>query len=188
MKGYFKKDFIRRLVDDADIVGIINQYVPLTRSGNRYKARCPFHTEKTPSFIVTPDMNRYHCFGCGANGDVLDFLMEINKLDFSSAVEMLADLEGVNVQYEENGNYTRSSENSISYNQKQELYNCIKDTANYFYKNNLQYLLYNYKVPVFDYSLWNFHCFLYNCRFLHIEHLHLPNRLTFQLQKRNPVY
>ena len=147
MKGYFKKDFIRRLVDDADIVGIINQYVPLTRSGNRYKARCPFHTEKTPSFIVTPDMNRYHCFGCGANGDVLDFLMEINKLDFSSAVEMLADLEGVNVQYEENGNYTRSSENSISYNQKQELYNCIKDTANYFYKNlihnkvTLNYLL-----------------------------------------------
>lgn len=147
MKGYFKKDFIRRLVEDADIVGIINQYVPLTRSGSRYKARCPFHTEKTPSFIVTPEMNRYHCFGCGANGDILDFLMEINKLDFTSAVEMLADLEGVNVQYEENGNYTRRSENAISYNEKQELYNCIRDTANYFYKNlinnkvTLNYLL-----------------------------------------------
>ncbi len=147
MKGYFKKDFIRRLVDDADIVGIINQYVPLTRSGSRYKARCPFHTEKTPSFIVTPEMNRYHCFGCGANGDILDFLMEINKLDFTSAVEMLADLEGVNVQYEENGNYTRRSENAISYNEKQELYNCIRDTANYFYRNlinnkvTLNYLL-----------------------------------------------
>ncbi|RGD74489.1 DNA primase [Anaerofustis stercorihominis] len=135
MKGYFKKDFIRRLVDDADIVGIINQYVPLQRSGTRYKARCPFHTEKTPSFVVTPEMGRYHCFGCNANGDVLDFLMEMNKLDFSGAVELLADMEGVNVQYEENGNYTRRSENTISYNEKQELYNCIKDSANYYYKN-----------------------------------------------------
>lgn len=135
MKGYFKKDFIRRLVDDADIVGIINQYVPLTRSGSRYKARCPFHTEKTPSFVVTPDMGRYHCFGCNANGDVLDFLMEMNKLDFAGAVELLADMEGVSVQYEENGNYTRRSENAVSYNEKQEIYNCIKDSANYFYKN-----------------------------------------------------
>jgi len=135
MKGYFKKDFIRRLVDDADIVSIINQYVPLTRNGTRYKARCPFHTEKTPSFVVTPQMGRYHCFGCNANGDVLDFLMEMNKLDFTGAVELLADIEGVNVQYEETGTYTRRSENTISYNEKQELYDCIKDSANYYYKN-----------------------------------------------------
>jgi len=68
-----------------DIVDLIQQYVPLQRTGRNYKARCPFHEEKTPSFIVFPDTQRYRCFGCGKGGDIFNFIMEQEGWDFAGA-------------------------------------------------------------------------------------------------------
>ena len=82
--------FIDDLVGRADIVEIINARVPLKKAGREYRACCPFHNEKTPSFWVSPAKQFYHCFGCGAHGTVLSFLMNYDRLPFVEAVEDLA--------------------------------------------------------------------------------------------------
>jgi DNA primase len=74
-----------------DIVEIISGYIPLKRSGRNFKANCPFHQEKTPSFMVNPDKQIFHCFGCGAGGDVFSFLMKYEQLTFPEALERLAE-------------------------------------------------------------------------------------------------
>jgi len=79
----------------TDIVGLISEYVPLKRVGRSFKALCPFHTEKTPSFIVNPEKQIYHCFGCGAGGNVYSFLMEHEKISFFEALKFLAKRAGV---------------------------------------------------------------------------------------------
>jgi DNA primase len=81
--------------DRADIVDIIGEFVPLKKSGKDYKARCPFHDEKTPSFYVVPEKSLYKCFGCGASGDVFGFLMKRNGLDFVEAVRHVAQRTGI---------------------------------------------------------------------------------------------
>ncbi len=86
------KDEIKRRVD---IVEVISQYVPLQRAGRRYKARCPFHQEKTPSFFVDPAAGFWKCFGCGAGGDVFSFLMQIEGISFGEAGERLAQRVGL---------------------------------------------------------------------------------------------
>lgn len=97
MSGRIPQDFIDDLVQRADIVEIVGSRVPLTKAGREYKARCPFHSEKTPSFWVSPQKGFYHCFGCGAHGTALGFLMEFERLDFPVAVEELARSVGVEV-------------------------------------------------------------------------------------------
>lgn len=99
-KGFIPRDFIDQLVARADIVSVINQRVPLKRAGSNYKACCPFHDEKTPSFTVSEPKQFYYCFGCNASGSVLDFLMEYERLEFVEAVEVLAQIEGLEVPYE----------------------------------------------------------------------------------------
>jgi len=89
------KEEIKRRVD---IVEVISQYVPLQRAGRRYKARCPFHQEKTPSFFVDPANGFWHCFGCGAGGDIFSFLMKIEGISFSEAGERLAQRVGLSWQ------------------------------------------------------------------------------------------
>ncbi len=79
----------------TDIVEVISRYIPLNKAGRNYKAPCPFHNEKTPSFIVSPDKQIYHCFGCGAGGNVFSFLMKYENLEFPEVVEMLAEKAGV---------------------------------------------------------------------------------------------
>ena len=74
-KGSIPRDFIDALLARADVVEVINQRVPLKKAGVTYKACCPFHQEKTPSFNVNPQKQFYHCFGCGAHGDALKFIM-----------------------------------------------------------------------------------------------------------------
>ncbi len=86
---------IDQVQDRTDIVEVISRYVPLKKTGRSYKANCPFHHEKTPSFIVSPDKQIYHCFGCGAGGNVFSFLMKYENLQFPEAVEMLAKDAGV---------------------------------------------------------------------------------------------
>ncbi len=97
MSGLIPQDFIDDLVQRADIVEVVGSRVPLTKAGREYKARCPFHSEKTPSFWVSPQKGFYHCFGCGAHGTALSFLMEYERLEFPVAVEELARSVGLEV-------------------------------------------------------------------------------------------
>ena len=82
----------------ADIVDIIGEIVPLKKAGREYKANCPFHEERTPSFYVVPDKGFYKCFGCGKSGSVFDFVMERQGMDFVEAVKYVAGRSGVEVR------------------------------------------------------------------------------------------
>jgi DNA primase len=98
--GRIPQHFIDELIARTDIVELIGARVPLKKSGREYKACCPFHAEKTPSFWVSPDKQFYHCFGCGKHGTVLGFLMDHDHLAFPEAVEELATRLGVEVPHE----------------------------------------------------------------------------------------
>ena len=91
----YSDEFIDELKGNVDIVDLISDYLELKKTGNRYKGLCPFHSEKTPSFFVNPDNNFYHCFGCGAGGDSINFVMEIENLTFIESVKMLAERSGM---------------------------------------------------------------------------------------------
>src|SRR3954452_5563081 len=88
-----------------DIVEVVGSYFPLKRAGSTYKALCPFHQEKTPSFTVSPQRQSFHCFGCGAGGSVFRFVMDYEPLDFPAAVKKLAQRVGIPV-IEERGTST----------------------------------------------------------------------------------
>ena len=100
MAGRIPQGFIDELIARADIVETIGSRVPLKKAGREYKACCPFHDEKTPSFWVSPDKQFYHCFGCGAHGTALGFLMQFEQLPFPEAVETLAERLGLEVPHE----------------------------------------------------------------------------------------
>ncbi len=106
MAGRIPQAFIDDLVARSDIVELIGSRVPLKKSGREYKACCPFHDEKSPSFWVSPDKQFYHCFGCGAHGTVLGFLMNYDRLSFPEAVEELASRAGVEIPREAGGEPT----------------------------------------------------------------------------------
>ena len=98
--GRIPRQFIDELIARTDIVELIGARVPLKKSGREYKACCPFHTEKTPSFWVSPDKQFYHCFGCGKHGTALGFLMDHDHMAFPEAVEELAMRLGLEVPQE----------------------------------------------------------------------------------------
>lgn len=91
------QDFIQTLLDRTDIVDVIERYIPLRKAGTNYLALCPFHSEKTPSFTVSPSKQFYHCFGCGAHGTAITFLMEHAGMGFVDAVKELAARAGMQV-------------------------------------------------------------------------------------------
>lgn len=93
--GLISEETIQRVSDANDIVDLIGSYFPLKRAGTSFRALCPFHREKSPSFHVNPARQNYHCFGCGAGGGVLRFVMEYEHLDFPSAVRRLAQRAGI---------------------------------------------------------------------------------------------
>lgn len=132
------KDFIDRLVDDSDIVSVINHYVSLTKKGNNFTCCCPFHEEKTPSFVVSPQKAIFHCFGCGAGGNVLTFIKDIEGLNFVEAVEKLAEFNNVTVPKEKifgDNNFSKIYEiNDIAANYYSD---ALKDPK---HKNIVQYL------------------------------------------------
>jgi DNA primase len=100
MSGRIPQSFIDELLTRTDIVEVIDERVPLKKAGREYKACCPFHTEKTPSFTVSQSKQFYHCFGCGEHGTVISFLMDYEHMDFVEAVEELARRAGLEVPHE----------------------------------------------------------------------------------------
>jgi len=123
---------LNEIQDRCDIVEIISSYIPLRPAGRNFKALCPFHHEKTPSFIVSPDKQIYHCFGCNSGGNVFNFVKEYEKIDFIDAVKMLAEKTGVKLPIYQKEDSQTASITGIIYN--------INDiTANY-YENILERL------------------------------------------------
>ncbi|UXI68236.1 DNA primase [Tahibacter amnicola] len=100
MAGRIPDTFIDDLLSRVDIVDVIQERVPLKKAGRDWTARCPFHDERSPSFTVSPNKQFYHCFGCGAHGSAIKFLMDYDRLEFTDAVEELASRMGLKVPYE----------------------------------------------------------------------------------------
>ena len=98
------KDIVEEIKRRVDIVELISQYVPLKKRGSNYFGLCPFHTEKTPSFSVNPKGNFFHCFGCGASGDAITFIMKIENMDFTDAVKELARRYNIPINFKERTN------------------------------------------------------------------------------------
>lgn len=129
MAGRIPEQFIDELLARVDIVDVIEQRVPLKKAGRDWTARCPFHDERSPSFTVSPQKQFYHCFGCGAHGSAIKFLMEYDRLEFVDAVEDLAARVGMKVPYE--GGVRRAPQEDST-----DLY-ALLDSAAKFYQREL---------------------------------------------------
>ncbi len=127
MAGRIPQSFIDELIARADIVEVINARVPLTKKGREYTACCPFHNEKTPSFTVSESKQFYHCFGCGAHGTAIGFLMEYEHLDFVDAIETLAAEYHIEVPREESADTGSQARDA-----KQPLYDVLDQAANLY--------------------------------------------------------
>ncbi|MDO6704914.1 DNA primase [Photobacterium sp. 1_MG-2023] len=128
MAGKIPRSFIDDLISRHDIVDVIDARVKLKKQGKNYGACCPFHNEKTPSFSVSPEKQFYYCFGCGAKGNVLDFVMEFDRLEFVEAVEDLASQLGLEVPREQGG----SGQSAAKRQEKQSLYDLMGQVAQYY--------------------------------------------------------
>lgn len=120
------QNVLDQIQDRCDIVEVIQRAVPLKRAGRGFSAPCPFHSEKTPSFTVSPDKQIFHCFGCGAGGNVFTFVMKYDKLTFPEAVRQLAQSAGVQLPEDEE---FRKKEDS-----RQPLYAAVRSAADFFRK------------------------------------------------------
>ena len=94
----YPREQIRAIAQKTDLVSLAGQYVSLKKKGKTYSGLCPFHSEKTPSFHIDALKGFYHCFGCGAHGDAIKFLIENGNLTFLEAIEKLAALQGINLR------------------------------------------------------------------------------------------
>ena len=100
MPGIISEPVLEQIRQSNDVVEVIGSYFPLKRAGANFRALCPFHKEKTPSFNVNPQKQIWHCFGCGAGGDVFSFLMKYENLDFVDSVRRLAERAGIKLEYQ----------------------------------------------------------------------------------------
>jgi DNA primase len=123
MAGLIPQDFIDDLIARADIVEVVGRRVQLKKAGREFKACCPFHDEKTPSFTVSPAKGFYHCFGCGAHGTAIGFLMEYDHMSFVEAIESLAAAMGVDVPRNESDRPARRYD---------ELFSLLDSVSRYF--------------------------------------------------------
>lgn len=121
-------DKINQILQSSNIVDVIGEYVDLKRSGSSFKGLCPFHNEKTPSFTVDDKKQLFHCFGCGAGGDVVSFIMQKEGLSYPESLEFLAHKAGISIDYTEDPQVN---------NKNKELYDINKDIMMFFYKNLL---------------------------------------------------
>ena len=127
MAGRIPQHFIDDLMQRVDIVEVIDSRVPLKKAGREYQACCPFHNEKTPSFTVSPTKQFYYCFGCGAHGTALGFLMDYEHLEFVDAIEDLARSAGLEVPREEGSGGSYEREDSTG-----PLYDLLAQAAHFF--------------------------------------------------------
>jgi len=132
MAGLIPQDFIDDLIARADVVEVIGKRIQLKKAGREFKACCPFHDEKTPSFTVSPGKGFYHCFGCGAHGTAIGFLMEYEHMSFVEAIESLANIMGVEVPRDESDRPARRYDELFSLMSSVERHwqACLKDNAN----------------------------------------------------------
>ncbi len=134
MAGKIPRSFIDDLLARTDIVDLIDSKVGLKKAGKDYQACCPFHNEKSPSFTVSQDKQFYHCFGCGANGNAISFVMEYEKLEFVDAIEEIASMLNIDVPREQGG----SSAPERTAAQKRSDYDLMLHTAR-FYQHQLKH-------------------------------------------------
>lgn len=125
-----KNDMLDKIKDRLDIVELIGEYVHLKKSGSNHIGLCPFHSEKTPSFTVSDSKQMFHCFGCGAGGDAITFVMRRENLDFVEALKFLA--EKYNIPWEDSGNQENSE-------LRQVFYEINKEAARYFHQNLMKH-------------------------------------------------
>lgn len=118
-------DDVEQIKQKIDIASFIGEFVPLKKSGRNFKANCPFHSERTPSFYVSPERGSWHCFGCNKGGDVFSFLMEVEKIDFPEALRILAQKTGVRL--------TQSYQSSETQKQKERIYQIHHLLSEYFH-------------------------------------------------------
>ncbi len=129
MAGRIPQSFIDDLLNRVDIVDVIDTRVSLKKAGREYQACCPFHNEKTPSFTVSPSKQFFHCFGCGAHGSAIGFLMDYEHLEFPDAVEELARSVGLEVPHEAvSGYHGDRHQNSDAYS--------LLEQADRFYRSS----------------------------------------------------
>ncbi|MGD8641341.1 MAG: DNA primase, partial [Gammaproteobacteria bacterium] len=126
MAGRIPEQFIDELLNRVDIVEVIDSRVALKKAGREYTACCPFHDEKTPSFTVSPSKQFYHCFGCGAHGSAIGFLMEYERLEFVDAVEELASMVSMTVPREASPHAPRQSDET------RDLYHVLELASEYY--------------------------------------------------------
>lgn len=126
MAGRIPSEFIQQLLARVDLADLIGRYVPLKKAGTEFKACCPFHNEKTPSFTVSPRKGFYHCFGCGAHGTAITFLMEYCRYSFPDAIEELAKQTGLEVP--------RVGGSSAPRQELDPLYECMEAACQFYQK------------------------------------------------------
>ncbi|MEA3560483.1 MAG: DNA primase [Candidatus Omnitrophota bacterium] len=129
MAGFIPEEIVEQVQNRSDIIEIISAYIPLKRVGSNFKAPCPFHNEKTPSFIVNPAKQIWHCFGCGLGGNVFSFVMRHEKLEFPDTVRFLAGKAGVEIPLSYEGGIKKQSKNKSLYR--------INELAAGYFQNNL---------------------------------------------------
>jgi DNA primase len=129
--GFIPQEVIQQVLERCDIVTIISSYFPLKANGRNFKACCPFHQEKTPSFIVNPHKQIFHCFGCGVGGNVISFVMQYERQDFPQAVGLLADKVGISIG---SGDRRQDTNRQL----RQQILQ-INEEANAFFHHNLLY-------------------------------------------------
>jgi DNA primase len=129
MSGRIPREFIDDIIARTDIVELVDSRVRLKKAGRNHQACCPFHDEKSPSFTVSQDKQFYHCFGCGAHGNVISFLMEFDRLEFPEAIEELAQYHSIEVPREKGGAPPPSAEQK---QQKESDYELMEKVAKFF--------------------------------------------------------
>jgi DNA primase len=127
VNSFIAEDLIEEIRERSDIVDIISQYVSLKKSGRNFKGLCPFHAEKTPSFMVSPEKQIFHCFGCGKGGNVFQFLVEYEDYSFPESVRFLASRLGITIPEKK-----VTKETSSSNREREELFQINQTAAKYF--------------------------------------------------------
>ena len=139
---YIKKDFVDKLLTRVDIVDVINSRVRLKKAGNSYTCCCPFHDEKTPSFSVNQKKQFFNCFGCHEAGNAIKFIMNYDNLSFAEAVEEIASMAGMEVEYDESNTHDKKGEQASK--SEVDYYQLLEQAVSCFHKelkNSHEYLI-----------------------------------------------